>query len=60
MLYHFLFLQLLLVCLKSQKEQKKKKLIKKTIKVEIEVYIIIKCSNIFTVYNTKLPYNMTD
>lgn len=58
MLYHFLILQLLLVCLKSQKEKKADK--GDSIKVKIEVCAITECSNIFTVYNIKLPHNMTD
>lgn len=57
-LYHFLILQLLLVCLKNQKEKKAYK--EDSIKEEIEVCAITKCSNIFTVYNIKLPHNMTD
>lgn len=59
MLYHFLILQLLLVCLKSQ-EEKKDAYKEDSIKVEIEVCAINKCSNIFIVYNIKLPHNMTD
>lgn len=60
MLYHFLILQLLLVCIKDSGGGEKK-LIKMIIKkAEIDVCAITEFSNVFDVHNVKLLYNMTD